>query len=497
MGESQRRLSNGFLILLSLPTAAIGFCLSSAVASTTWLLSTRYDLHLENIALIWLMGPLMGLFVQPIVGWLSDRTWWMGGQRRPYLIAGGTAGALGTFALLHLDALAAASGLGLMTVAVFVVLVNDLATNVTFNPARSLVADLTPEGPHRVRGYAWMQVVSGVFGISAYLVSIVFGNEVLLLTTVAVTFLLTVVPAFFIEEARPAAPTALAPDVDDRGGLSPFKALWPMAGFALYGAYVAVDRSLLDHALSAVALPLFVGVLVLGIVWGVTRVWRGRIRPSAKHRLGTLLLAHGFAWLGVQALFVMTFFYVRDVVVAGAEGPLMADAFYAMWSDTAPVATDSAGRVLSVGFLLMNVVGALLPVLVLKPMCERWGKVAVHRAAMGSMALAFAAIALAPPTEAFYYLGMLLCGIGWSSLISIVFAIFSESVDSRQMGMSMGVFNSSLVLPALAVPGLVKVTEALDLDRGVFLLFAASLLLSFVFWMFVTERPPHHPTESP
>jgi maltose/moltooligosaccharide transporter len=492
MRESQRRLSNGFLVLLSLPTAAIGFCLSSAVASTTWLLSTRYDLHLENIALIWLMGPLMGLLVQPLVGWLSDRTWWVGGRRRPYLIAGGTAGALATFALLHLDALAAATGLGLLTVAVVVVLVNDLATNVTFNPARSLVADLTPEGPHRTRGYAWMQLVSGVFGISAYLVSIVFGNEVLLLTTVAVTFLLTVAPAFFIQETRPAAPTSLAPEVEDRGDLSTFQALWPMAGFALYGAYVAVDRSLLEHALSAWALPLFVGVLGLAIAWGASRVWRGHLRPAAKHRLGTLLLAHGFAWLGVQALFVMAFFYVRDVVVAHANGPLLADAFYAMWSDTAPAAADSAGRVLSVGFLLMNVVGALLPVLVLKPLCERWGKVAVHRAAMGCMALAFAAIALSPPTEAFYYVGMLLCGIGWSSLISIVFAIFSESVDSRQMGLSMGVFNSSLVLPALAVPGLVKVTEALDLDRGVFLLFAGSLLLSFVFWMFVSERPPHH-----
>ena len=52
MREAQRRLSQGFLILLSLPTAAIGFSLSSAVASTTWLLSTRYDLHLESIALI-------------------------------------------------------------------------------------------------------------------------------------------------------------------------------------------------------------------------------------------------------------------------------------------------------------------------------------------------------------------------------------------------------------------------------------------------------------
>ncbi|MBK8283737.1 MAG: MFS transporter [Ahniella sp.] len=497
MRDAQRRLSNGFLILLSLPTAAIGFCLSSAVASTTWLLSTRYDLHLENIALIWLMGPLMGLLVQPVVGWLSDRSWWLGGRRRPYLIAGGTAGALATFALLELDTLSAATGLSLMTVAVFVVLVSDLATNVTFNPARSLVADLTPEGPHRVRGYAWMQVVSGVFGISAYLVSIVFGNEVLLLTTVAVTFMLTVVPVFFLEEPRPPAPTAIAPEVADPGGVSTFKALWPMAGFALYGAYVAVDRGLLDHALTTWALPLFFGVLGLSIAWGAARAWRGRVRPSAELRLGTLLLAHGFAWLGVQALFVMSFFYVRDVVVAGAHGPLMADAFYAMWSDSVPAAADSAGRVLSVGFLLMNVVGALLPVLVLKPLCERWGKVAVHRAAMGTMALAFAAITLAPPTEAYYYLGMLGCGIGWSSLISIVFAIFSESVDSRQMGMSMGVFNSSLVLPALVVPGLVRLTETLDLDRGVFLLFAASLLLSFVFWMFVTEHPPHRPTDPP
>ena len=74
MLDAQKNLSTGFLILLSLPTAAIGFCLSSAVATTTWLLSTRYGLHLDNIALIWLMGPLMGLLVQPVVGALSDRT---------------------------------------------------------------------------------------------------------------------------------------------------------------------------------------------------------------------------------------------------------------------------------------------------------------------------------------------------------------------------------------------------------------------------------------
>ena len=86
----------------------------------------------------------------------------------------------------------------------------------------------------------------------------------------------------------------------------------------------------------------------------------------------------------------------------------------------------------------MNVIGALLPVLVLGPLSLRWGKVAVHRAAMGILALAFLFIALGATGERLYYIGMLLCGIGWASLISIVFAIFSESVDSTEMGVSMG-----------------------------------------------------------
>ncbi|MCC7248143.1 MAG: hypothetical protein IT473_05925 [Lysobacter sp.] len=114
---------------------------------------------------------------------------------------------------------------------------------------------------------------------------------------------------------------------------------------------------------------------------------------------------------------------------------------------------------------------------------------AVHRAAMGVMAAAYLFTALGSQNEVFYYLGMLLCGIGWSSLISIVFAIFSESVDANAMGVNMGVFNSSLVLPALAVPGLLKLSDALEQHRWMFLLFALSLAVSFAFWCAVSERP--------
>jgi Na+/melibiose symporter-like transporter len=477
MLAAQKNLSNRFLVLLSLPTAAIGFCLSSAVASTTWLLSTKYNLHLENIALIWLMGPLMGLLVQPIVGALSDRTWFLRGRRRPYLLLGGISGAAATYAMLHLDTLAAATGLSLLAVAVVVVLICDLATNVTFNPARSLVADLTPEGPHRVRGYTWMQMVSGVLGISAYLISIFLGNEMLVLATVVVTFTLTVIPVFFIEERAPEPALAETPGAGAtaRAGASAFRALLPMSGFALYGMFIAIDKLALDGALAGWAVPLFLATLAITLAWGGGIVWRSRARPTPQRRLSILLLGHGFAWLGVQSMFVMAFFYVRDFVVPDAGGWVMA---------------DTAGRVLSIGFLLLNVVGAALPVLLLKPLCLRWGKVAVHRSAMGLMAAAYGVIALGSQNEAFYYLGMLLVGIGWSSLISVVFAIYSESVDAKEMGMAMGVFNSSLVLPALAVPGLLKLSDALGEHRWMFLLFAASLAVSFAFWSAVSERVP-------
>lgn len=493
MLDGQRRLTRGFLILLSLPTAAVGFSLSAAIASTTWLLSTRYGLHLENIALIWLAGPLMGLIVQPLVGALSDRTWLLGGRRRLYLLLGGTVGAAAMYAMLHLDKLAAVTTLSLLMVAVIVTLLLDLSTNVTFNPARSLVADLTPEGPQRVRGYAWMQTVSGFFGVSAYLISIMLGNEMLILATVGVTFVFSVVPTLLIREPAPAAtpPMTSLSEKASSSGWSPFQALLPMASFAAYGLYIAADKVALNGSLSGAAVPLFLLTVAISVSWGVRLVLQDRAQGSPALRLRKILLAHGLAWLGVQGMFVMAFFFVRDFIVPGSAGQaVMANVFHRWLQGGEPTATDTAAHILSTGFLLMNVVGALLPVVLLDPLCRRWGQVAVHRAAMGVMALGFLYIALGARSEGAYYVGMLLCGIGWSSLISIVFAIFSESVDAREMGVSMGVFNSSLVLPALAVPGLLQLSEQLDHHRWVFALFAACLGLSWIFWRTVSESRP-------
>ena len=63
-----------------------GFALQNANASRI-LSDLGADLH--SLSLFWLVAPIMGLLIQPIVGSASDRTWNRLGRRNPYILAGG------------------------------------------------------------------------------------------------------------------------------------------------------------------------------------------------------------------------------------------------------------------------------------------------------------------------------------------------------------------------------------------------------------------------
>ncbi|HRF40397.1 MAG TPA: MFS transporter, partial [Saprospiraceae bacterium] len=67
-----------------------------------------------------------------------------------------------------------------LAVAIAVALTLDLSINVGFNPTRTIIADVTPEGHPRTKGYTWMQTISGTFGMSAYLISAIWDNYTLI-----------------------------------------------------------------------------------------------------------------------------------------------------------------------------------------------------------------------------------------------------------------------------------------------------------------------------
>jgi len=102
----------------------------------------------------------------------------------------------------------------------------DLAINISFNPTRSVIADVTPDGNPRTKGYTWMQTISGFFGVLAYVIGAVAGNMVLIHVGVVVVFLCSVVPILFVSEPREFRGPAAA-----KGGTTRWGQL-----FKIYGA---------------------------------------------------------------------------------------------------------------------------------------------------------------------------------------------------------------------------------------------------------------------
>jgi maltose/moltooligosaccharide transporter len=199
----QRNLTNGFYALISLPSTAMGFALSIQISALSWILTTQYNLDIHQVGIVWAAGPLAGIFGQVIVGLISDRVWFWGGRRRPFIIIGGGLAALMLFALPSIRAIGGALGVGsLLIVATAIALTLDLAINVSFNPTRSVIADVTPEGDARTKGYTWMQTISGFFGVLAYVVGAVAGNFVLIYAGVALVLLFSVIPILFVTEPR-------------------------------------------------------------------------------------------------------------------------------------------------------------------------------------------------------------------------------------------------------------------------------------------------------
>ena len=203
MLEIQKKLTNTFYSILALPATAMGFALSIQIAALSWILNSQYGLDIHEIGLVWAAGPLAGIFGQVIVGFISDKVWFWGGRRRPFILIGGTLAALMLIALPNIGKLNELFGIGsLMAVAIVVALTLDLAINISFNPTRSIIADVTPDGVPRTKGYTWMQTISGFWGVMAYAIGAIFGNYFLIYLGAIIVLAFSFIPPFFIKESK-------------------------------------------------------------------------------------------------------------------------------------------------------------------------------------------------------------------------------------------------------------------------------------------------------
>ena len=255
------KYTKAFYAILAMPSTAMGFALCVQISALSWILNTEYGLNEADVGLIWASGPMAGIIGQVLVGIISDNVWFMGGRRRPFIIIGGAIAAAMILALPNMDVIQETMGLGsLVGVAITVALTLDLAINVSYNPARSIIADVTPEGEERTNGFTWMQTISGFFGVLAYLIGAFFGNMELIWVGAIFVLVAAVFPVLFIKEPRVLEATK--------------------------------EETTTNANTNETDTPEFLKICG----------------------------AHAFTWIGVQTMFVYIFFYIKEVILGYEAG---------------------------------------------------------------------------------------------------------------------------------------------------------------------------------
>lgn len=463
----QKNLSKSFYMLLSLPATAMGFALSVQISALSWILTTQYGLDIHEVGLVWAAGPIAGILGQVIVGIISDNVWFWNGRRRPFILIGGVLAGMMLLALPNIDIVSSSLGIsGLLGVAIAVALTLDLSINISFNPTRAIIADVTPEGEARTKGYTWMQTISGSFGVVAYAVGATWGNFVLIYLGAGLVFFLSIFAPFFITEPKKlmvSQTDTIQEKVSFKMVLMNIKPLWGFIAYDIYAMGLQISGIKTDHYWAEIIAAIITFYFVIITLFAKEN--------NTDNSIGfrKVLAAHSFSWIGVQTMFVFIIAFLQDKM------PSLSD--------------DDLGKVIAMSFLILSAVSALLPAFVLEPIAKKIGRVKTHTYCIASMAIGYGLVSVFGDVKGALYLLMALLGIGWSAIISLPFAIMSEKVEQSRMGLYMGLFNLSVVLPQLLVSLAIGLFISKVADKSlVFQISAVALAISALAWTKVQEH---------
>ena len=441
----------------------------------------------DDIPALWIAAPLTGLLVQPIVGYFSDRTWGPLGRRRPYFLAGAILATLALIAMPNSPVLWVAAGL---------LWILDASINISMEPFRAFVGDQLPSA-QRPTGYAMQSFFIGVGSVVASALPWAFAKYGISNTAVAGAIPDTVKYAFYagavalfgaigwtVLSTREYPPDQLAEFDRSRparlerpgraGGYAPW--LWLAAGAAgialVYFTHVDKQLYLLAGGLAAYgAVQIAVGLsrsrnLFTDIVADMHAM------PATMRQLAVVQF---FSWFALFAMWI----YTTSAVTAVHFGS----------SDTQSVAYNDGANWVGVLFAAYNAFAALAALLI-PAMTRRFGLRVSHlvNLCLGGFGLISFLLIRDPQ---WLLLSMAGVGFAWASILSLPYALLSDSLPPEKMGVYMGIFNFFIVIPQLlaaSVLGFLLKTFFANAPINALLIGGVSLIVAGVCTLRVRER---------
>jgi maltose/moltooligosaccharide transporter len=344
----------------------------------------------EQIPGLWLAAPMTGLLVQPIVGYLSDRTWHPKlGRRRPFFLVGTILSSVLLFVMPNSGSMWMAAG---------VLWILDSSINVTMEPFRAFVAD-NLDDKQRSLGFAMQSMFIGLASfIAGYLPQVLVHwfhvsraktngsipqNILMSFYIGGAVFLISVLYTVFKSKEYPPSEKKSDEMKEEKNGIA--QEIW--------------------H--SIVHMPI---------------------------QMKRLALVNFITWPG---LFLMWFYYSTGVASQLFHGdPIASSDIYTMGLEHANT-TSAILNLVTFGFSFT------LPFLV-----GKIGKKMTHVACLliGGMGLISVYYVQQPNL---LYVSMGLVGIAWASILSMPYSMLAGFIPEQKMGIYMGIFNFFIVLPEI------------------------------------------------
>ncbi|MEZ0469657.1 MFS transporter [Luteimonas salinilitoris] len=422
-----------------------GFALQNANVSRIF---QTLGADMDQVPGLWIAAPLTGLLVQPVIGYFSDRTWTRLGRRRPYFLWGAIFSTAALLVMPNSPALWIAAG---------TLWILDASLNVSMEPFRAFVGDqLAPR--QRPAGYAMQSFFIGIGSVVASLLpwllakvgvgntagpgeipdtvryAFYFGGAVLF-GAIAWTILRTrEYPPDTLHAFDDAQPPELPGD-RARAALEPGSGLpWLLLGILGMAAVYAFGWDRMLYVLAGI--PLAYGVLLL-----VAR----RLAPqrmlatiaadlhNMPQAMRQLAVVQFFSWFGLFAMWI----YATAAVTQVHFGT----------TDPQSAAYNEGANWVGVLFAAYNGFAALAAI-VIPWMVRAIGLRGSHlvNVTLGGLGLMSMALVRDPQ---WLLLSMVGVGFAWASILSLPYALLSDSVSSKKMGIYMGIFNFFIVIPQL------------------------------------------------
>ena len=391
------RLSLAQICYMSFGFLGIQFGFALQNGNTSRILRS-FGADVDQLPMFWIVAPLVGMIVQPLIGHYSDRTWNRLGRRKPYFLTGAL---LSCAALVFLPNSGAVSSIvPALWIGAGMVMIMDASFNVAMEPFRALVADNLPDS-QRTSGFA---VQTFLIGIGA-----VVGSEL---------------PSILAKNgfSQEAGKSGVADNIR----------------YSFYiGAAVFVIAILVTVFKSKEYPPAeyekYHGKNETAEKAGLAEIVKdfGRM-PRTMRQLG---LVQFFSWFALFSMWVFT----TDAVATHVYG-LSGD--YAK-----SVAYNDAGNHVSSAFGTYNLVAAVYA-LCLPFVAKLLGRKGTHAFSLIAGGIGLISIYFIKDPAMLTY-SMIGVGLAWASILAMPYVILSGAIPPGKLGIYMGIFNFFITLPQI------------------------------------------------